>query len=489
MPIDNTVQFNGHNSYRVTETVWCEPFGVEGKAYITQSFNAYATSALGAALRARTRFFAANGSITGTTDHSFSVAQVFGKLSLPLAVPVNSVLCQLSFIPSGTWWVAEPKSEEGQSSTPYNTNYAGQLSLITPNGAYLGMLTTSQIVVAGSLADPTESLYARLITINNNAITLSATSAAQGSRITTVEAGQITLSSGLDTITPKVTRLTSGGVYTGEVVADQITSGMLKSVGNVSWINMDNGQFSFASGKLAYNGTELAIVGTLETGTVGGSSIEISGYYVRWKQSTVDKAQIYLSTGSQELVVYFPSSGWKFNVGATVITRNIQPTADNVYICGGSGARWAAVYAANGVIQTSSRNSKHDIGDILTISARKQLAGLKKQYKKNVFVDDVGHAISGTTHEDLQGLLDRIADKLVTFTYDGPEGTRQLGIIADDFANDPEFGHIGETYTDEAGNITYGIKPLSVTMLVIAGYRNLRERLNTLEAKQREVHK
>ena len=194
MPIDNTIQFNGYNSYRVTETVWSAPFGVQGMAYITHSFDVYATSPLGAATRARTRFFAADGSITGTSDHSFAVPAVFTAVALTLAVPANSVLCQLSFSTSGTWWLAAPKSEEGQTASPYNTNYAAQLSLITPNGAYLGLLTTSQIVVAGTIADPSESLFARLITINNNAITLSATSAAHGSAITLIQAGQITLS-------------------------------------------------------------------------------------------------------------------------------------------------------------------------------------------------------------------------------------------------------------------------------------------------------
>ena len=193
MPIDTSIQFNGHNSYRVTESVWCEPFGVEGMTFVTHSFNAYAGSALTAATRARTKFFAVDGSVLGTTDHPFTVGVIFDQVDITVAVPVGSKLCQLSFLPSGTWWIAEPKSEEGQSATPYNTNYQGQLSMITPDGAYLGMLTTNQIVVSGSLANPGERLDNRLVTINNNAINLSATSADQGSRLTTVEAGQITL--------------------------------------------------------------------------------------------------------------------------------------------------------------------------------------------------------------------------------------------------------------------------------------------------------
>jgi hypothetical protein len=39
----------------------------------------------------------------------------------------------------------------------------------------------------------------------------------------------------------------------------------------------------------------------------------------------------------------------------------VQPIADNTYACGNSGARWTAVYAANGTIQTSDRRLKEDI--------------------------------------------------------------------------------------------------------------------------------
>lgn len=524
MPIDISIQFNGHNSYRVTETIWCAPFGVEGMAYVTHSFHAYAASALGAATRARTRFFAANGSITGTTDHSFTVPVVFTEVDITVAVPANSVLCQVAFFTSGTWWIAEPKSEEGQAATPYNTNYAGQLSMITPDGAYLGMLTTQQIVVAGTLADPTESLYARLITINNNAITLAATSADHGSRITTVEAGQITLTSQVGSIAPKVTRITSEGIYTGEVVADQITTGMLSSVGDVSWINMDNGNFSFASGRLTYDGTELSILGSVVSESSAGTA-ELSAATLTFKNAAgITKGALSYSTISDSLYLYAPA-GTTFDLavarvnaphtaprangiydlgdsthswydaylyrirghgGDLRVDANVLPITNNVVSLGNIGYKWTAVYAQNGTIQTSSRNSKHDIGDILTTETRKQMKGLKKRYKKNVFIDETGRTISGTTHEGLLCLLDKIADKLVTFTYDGPEGTRQLGIIADDLAGEPEFEHIGEKYTAENGDISYGIKPLSMTMLAIAGYRNLRERLNTIEAKQRE---
>lgn len=42
---------------------------------------------------------------------------------------------------------------------------------------------------------------------------------------------------------------------------------------------------------------------------------------------------------------------------------NMKPAADNAYTCGASGARWSAVWAANGTIQTSDRRDKTAIED------------------------------------------------------------------------------------------------------------------------------
>jgi hypothetical protein len=40
---------------------------------------------------------------------------------------------------------------------------------------------------------------------------------------------------------------------------------------------------------------------------------------------------------------------------------NIVPVTDNAYACGGTGARWTSVWAANGAIQTSDQREKGDI--------------------------------------------------------------------------------------------------------------------------------
>ena len=207
--IDTTIRFNDHNSYKVTTPLFCYPFGVESMPHITHSFQAYATSSLASATRARTKFFDADGATISDVSHTFAVTTVFGKIDITVAVPATAVQAQLVLLQGGTdWWIAEPKSEQGEVATPYNVNYQGQLTYITPNGIYTGMLTASQIVVTGTTASPTEDLEQRLVTINNNAINLSST---------------------VNGVVTKTTLITSGGVYTGEIVATQITSGSISA--------------------------------------------------------------------------------------------------------------------------------------------------------------------------------------------------------------------------------------------------------------------
>lgn len=42
---------------------------------------------------------------------------------------------------------------------------------------------------------------------------------------------------------------------------------------------------------------------------------------------------------------------------------HFQPSADDTYTCGANGARWSAVWAANGTIQTSDARTKKDVED------------------------------------------------------------------------------------------------------------------------------
>lgn len=237
MAVDNTIRFNSHNSYKVTSQVFCYPFGVQGQSYVTHSFQAYCTSMLSSATRAKTKFFASDGSLVSESSHAFAVTTVFGIVEITVAIPATAVQAQLMFIQGGTdWWFAEPKSEYGEDATPYTVNYTNQLTYITPTGIYTGMVTTGQIVVVGSVESPSETLETRLVTINSNAINLSASVSGlssdvgdQETRLTTIEAGQITLTSTVNGIAPKVTKITSAGIYTGTISATQISTGYLSA--------------------------------------------------------------------------------------------------------------------------------------------------------------------------------------------------------------------------------------------------------------------
>src|SRR5690554_6111174 len=173
MAVDTSIQFNGYNSYKFNQNdvLHCYPFGVENMEYITHSFAAYSPIALSDKVRATTKFFDADSEIIQTVDHSFDVSQgTFDKREITVEVPLGAVKAELTFLnnEADPWWVATPKTEEGQIATPYAINAYGQLTYITPNGIYTGTITANQIV----LASGDETLSDRLVTINDRQISV-----------------------------------------------------------------------------------------------------------------------------------------------------------------------------------------------------------------------------------------------------------------------------------------------------------------------------
>lgn len=282
MAVDTTIQFNGHNSYKVTELLLAYPFGVQGMTYITHSFQVYCNSPLASATRAKTKFFDADGATLSEVSHAFAVPAVFEKIEITVPVPATAVQAQLVFLHGGTdWWFAEPKSEEGQSATPYNVNYAGQLTYITPNGVYTGMVTANQIVVTGSIAQPDETLETRLVTINNNAINLSSTVNNHETRVTTIEAGQASFVKFDDLGTPNGTYINGGNIKTGKI----------QSVSGASYFDLTNGQ-------IKSNNVDLTGKITATSGSVGGLivgtndlTITVSKVFGPFSQTDLDRVQ------------------------------------------------------------------------------------------------------------------------------------------------------------------------------------------------------
>ena len=283
MAVDTTIQFNGHNSYKVTELLLAYPFGVQGMTYITHSFQVYCNSPLASATRAKTKFFDADGATLSEVSHAFAVPAVFEKIEITVPVPATAVQAQLVFLHGGTdWWFAEPKSEEGQSATPYNVNYAGQLTYITPNGIYTGMVTANQIVVTGSIAQPDETLETRLVTINNGVINLSST------------------------LSAKTTKITNEGIYTGEVVASQITAG---------YINVDRLESESITGaKLANATITNAKISDLHgskitAGSITADKINVTNLYVDTLRALTDSGKyVKFSSATDEGTMNFYST-------------------------------------------------------------------------------------------------------------------------------------------------------------------------------------
>lgn len=279
MAIDTTIQFNDHNSYKITTPLFCYPFGVDGMTHITHSFQAYATSMLSSATRAKTKFFASDGALVSEFSHAFAVTTVFGKVEITVAVPATAKQAQLVLLQAGTdWWIAEPKSEQGEVATPYNVNYQGQLSYITPNGAYFGMVTTEQIVVTGSIASPDETLDTRLVTINNGVINLSATVGNHETRVTTIEAGQASFVKFDDLGTPDGTYINGGNIKTGKI----------QSVSGASYFDLTNGQIK--SNNVDLSGKVVATSGNIGGLVVGTNdlTITVSKVYGPFTQADVD---------------------------------------------------------------------------------------------------------------------------------------------------------------------------------------------------------
>jgi len=220
MPVDTTIQYNGYNSFKLleNEVISCSVFGVEGMAFITTSFQSYCPSAIATGVRMYVRFFDASNAIISTSNHSFALtASAWVKQAQTLSVPATAKKAQIFFTnPVATaWYMAQPKCEEGEVASSFTINLSAQLTHIAPDGIYTGTLTANQIIVSS-----TDTLDTALTAISN---------------------GQIILMSNYNSIAPKVTKITADGVYTGLVVANQISTGTLNgSLVNVINMNASN---------------------------------------------------------------------------------------------------------------------------------------------------------------------------------------------------------------------------------------------------------
>lgn len=253
--IDTVVQLNGHNSYHATETFWADPFGVEVMAYITVSAAMYATSNQDAADRIAIRFLDANGVNLGETRHSFAIMPLWERQKVTAAVPTGAMLAQVGFLQGAYWW-AEAKTEEGEVATPYAVNAAGQLTWISANGIYTGMITANQIILVDATG---ENLAERLVTINNSILNMRSSINGNTTAITTIEAGQAEFVKLGDLATAGKTTIDGGNITTGTILANRINfdgatgknvnlSGVIEATQGTKTVRMRNGQYMMFDG-------------------------------------------------------------------------------------------------------------------------------------------------------------------------------------------------------------------------------------------------
>ena len=228
MGVDTTIRFNDHNSYKVTSILMSYPFYVKNMIYITHSFQAYATTALASATRARTKFIGANGATISDVSHSFAVTEVFDRVEITVAVPATAVQAQLVFLQGGTdWWIAEPKTESGEDATPYET-FETRLTKID---------------------DKTITLSAAIDDLSNNVSN-------HELRVTTIEAGQASFVKFDDLGTLDGTYINGGNIKTGKI----------QSVSGASYFDLTNGE-------IKSNNVDLTGKITATSGSIGAWNI------------------------------------------------------------------------------------------------------------------------------------------------------------------------------------------------------------------------
>lgn len=152
-------------------------------------------------------------------------------------------------------------------------------------------------------------------------------------------------------------KIQANTITASEIAADAITANEL-AANSVQTVHIVAANVT--SGKI-----ELTISGK-NFGANSGSSSAPGVYF----DSASDVGLYYLSSGP----AVFLSSGQGATdpivsvdkgAGKTIIWRShLTPSADNSKTCGTSVARWSAVWAANGTIQTSDKRDKKDIADV-----------------------------------------------------------------------------------------------------------------------------
>lgn len=205
------------------------------------------------------------------------------------------------------------------------------------------------------------------------------------------------------------------------------------------------------------------------------------------------QTNFYINTSSS-------TSGTKLTVNYSNSVYYFYPTPTGTVRLGSSVYKWHSVYATNGTIQTSGRNDKYNIHYLENLSPKlKTLSAIQEEEKITFndvlsFINNIKPATfiyKDNTSSELKSINDLV----------GTEGMSsiQLGLIADDIANDKLYKYIGvKTETTKttnsnneqenpAGNSSldgepiYGLQPLPVATLALTGCKILLQKIDQLE--------
>jgi len=187
----------------------------------------------------------------------------------------------------------------------------------------------------------------------------------------------------------------------------------------------NNGRMSLGTGTLPT--TSLVniqtVAGDIDTITLAASSNENG---IRFGGSTVWGIRRNASTG---LYIEADNASTRIlsirNIGAGSLTTEfsgvIRPATDNVHTCGGSGARWSAVWAANGTIQTSDIRLKENIRELEAVGEKLGL-GVIRYHEKG---DESKQERIGLSAQEVQ----KVYPEVVTTAEDGALGLNYAGLV------------------------------------------------------------
>jgi hypothetical protein len=266
------------------------------------------------------------------------------------------------------------KSESGSICTDFTVNYSGQLTRITAGGIYTGTVTANQVVVSS-----TDNLDDRLVTINNSIISLSSTTSnhsnsittntnnltalgsrvtsvetangTQNTRLTNIEAGQITLSS-------NTAGVIAGLTLTSSTLMAQSGAYGIQISGNPSAVPIWVGNSTYTTpvftvdwaGKLTATNADITGKVTAASGVIGGWTISSAGL-----QSEGGGGVMLFNTASSNADWLYAGPSWgTYNFR---VTRNGTLYATNANITGAitaTSGTFSGTVVANSIIQSST---------------------------------------------------------------------------------------------------------------------------------------